>query len=252
MELITAAIIEDEIRNQQLLSHMISNSCPEINIIGVLEGVQESIDFIKEQKPEIIFLDIQLKDGSGFDILNALEEKDQPKIIFTTAYDQYAIDAFRYSAVNYLLKPIDDDELISSVKKVVETKGKVQLSNIRNLLTKMMVDSEEQLIAISGTSTTEYIRISEIIHIKAMGAYSQIFLRNGDCHTVSKVIKIYDEMLSKFNFFRTHQSHLINLKCVRKYIKGDNIAVLVNGDEAIISRNKKDKFVMAMDKMTLS
>lgn len=245
------AIIEDEKRNQELLEIMISKHCPQLEIVGFAENVYEAISLIKRTKPDLIFLDIQLKGGTGFEVLNHFQEAERPNIIFTTAFDQYALEAFKYSAVNYLLKPIDKTELIDSVSKAIEIKKMEQMSSVSVLLDRMMDQPKEQMISISGTKTTEYIKVSDIIHIHAMGSYSKIVLANGESHLVSKVIKFYAEMLSQHNFFRVHQSHLINLKSVRKFNKGDHTVELENGDEVSVSRNRKDEFLVAMDTMIL-
>lgn len=244
-------IVEDEIRNQKFLTHLISKHCPNINILGYAETVTDAIKIIESGNPEILFLDIQLKDGSGFDVLNHFPEEKRPKVIFTTAYDAYALDAFRYSAVNYLLKPIDKQELINSVTKALEIKKKEDMASVSILVDKMMNQKSEQMITVSGPSSTEYIKISDIIHIKAMGGYSKIILKNGKSHTVSKVIKTYDNMLRDYEFFRVHQSHLINLRSVKKLNKGDHTIILENGDEISIARNRKDDFLKAMNAMVL-
>lgn len=244
-------IVEDEKRNQELLTIMISRHCQNLEVVGLAESVEEAISVIENKHPEIIFLDIQLKDGTGFEVLNAFKEAERPSIIFTTAFDQYALKAFKYSAVNYLLKPIDKKELIASVNKAIEIKKMAQISSVSILLNRMMEQPEEQMISISGTSTTDYIKVSDIIHIHAMGSYSKIMLANGESHMVSKVVKFYDKMLSEHMFFRVHQSHLINLKSVRKYNKTDQTILLTNGDQVAVSRNRKDEFLLAMNKMVL-
>jgi two-component system LytT family response regulator len=244
-------IVEDEKRNQKLLTHMIRKHCPSLEIIGCAEKVSEATKLLKSMSIKILFLDIQLKDGSGFDVLNQLEEIERPKIIFTTAFDEYALDAFKYSAVNYLLKPIDKEELIDSVQKAIEINRKEEMASVSILVDKMMNKEAEQMITVSGPSSTEFIRISDIIHITAMGGYSKIILNNGRNHIVSKVIKTYDQMLKDREFFRVHQSHLINLRSVRKLNKGDHTIILENGDEISIARNRKEAFLQAMNKMIL-
>lgn len=251
MKKIPVVIVEDEIRNQKLLSHLINTHIPELEIRGYAEKVNDAIQIIEGQKPMILFLDIQLKDGSGFEVLNHFPEEKRPKIIFTTAYDEYALEAFKYSAVNYLLKPIDKEELIDSVQKAIEIKKKDDMASVSLLVDKMMNQKTEQMITVSGPSSTEYIKISDIIHITAMGGYSKIILKDGRTHTVSKVIKTYDIMLKEYQFFRVHQSHLINLRSVKKLNKGDHTIILENGDVISIARNRKEDFLKAMEKMLL-
>ena len=247
----TVAIIEDELRNQKLLTYMIENNCPELEIIGYAKGVNESLELIRSEKPSLIFLDIQLKDGNGFEILNKIRESERPRVIFTTAFDEYALKAFKYSAVNYLLKPIDRKELRESVEKAMSMKQMEEMASVSTLVDKMLHRKEEQMISISGLKSTEYIKIAEIINIEANGSYSQIHLKDGSTHLVSKVIKIYDDMLKGLEFFRVHQSHLINLRSVKSYNRGESIITLENGSEISIARNRKENFLKAMDKIVL-
>jgi two-component system LytT family response regulator len=249
MKQVPVVIVEDEIRNQKLLTHLIEKNCPELEIVGYAKGVNEAIDQILEKQPILIFLDIQLIDGSGFEVLNSIKESDRPRVIFTTAFDEYALKAFKYSAVNYLLKPIDKQELMTSVEKVLLMKELEEMASVTTLVNQMLSRNEDQMISISGIKSTEYLKISEIVHIEAMGAYSQIHLKNNTTHVVSKVIKVYDQMLAGHEFFRVHQSHLINLRSVRKFNRGDSTVILENDAEISIARNRKDSFLTAMDKM---
>ncbi len=244
-------IIEDEVRNQKLLKLLLSKHYPSCKVVGQAESVEGAAELILREKPDVILLDIQLKDGSGFDVLRAIKEEHPPAVIFTTAYNEYALEAFKFSAVNYLLKPIDKDELVSSLDKAKDLQKDLQISSVRLLLDKIAQKNEDPIISISGTKSTEYLKIGDIIHIQAMGAYSKIFMKDGSTHTVSKVIKVYDQMLSPHQFFRVHQSHLINLRCVKKLHKGDHTVILENGDEISISRKKKEAFTSAMNKMIL-
>jgi two-component system LytT family response regulator len=244
-------IIEDEVRNQKLLAHMIEKNCPELEIMGYAKGVNEAILLIQETQPTLIFLDIQLLDGNGFEVLNGIEKSDRPRVVFTTAFDEYALKAFKYAAVNYLLKPIDRQELRASVEKVLSMTEMEEMASVSGLVHKMLSKSDDQMISISGIKSTEYIKISEIVNIEAKGAYSQIHLKDGRTHMVSKVIKIYDKMLAGHEFFRVHQSHLINLRRVRSYNRGDSTVTLDNGCEISIARNRKENFLNAMEKMIL-
>jgi len=244
-------IVEDELRNQKLLAHMIEKNCPELDILGYAKGVKDAIELIQKASPAIVFLDIQLKDGNGFDVLNQIPEMQRPRIIFTTAFDEYALKAFKYAAVNYLLKPIDKKELRESVDMALSIKQMEEMASVSKLVNKMMSKSDDQMISISGIKSTAYIKISDIINIEASGAYSHIHLKDGSTHMVSKVIKIYDEMLSDHEFFRVHQSHLINLRSVKSYNRGDSIIILENGAEISIARNRKENFLAAMDKIIL-
>jgi len=246
--MISALIIEDEIRNQRMLNQLLQTHCPNVKIIGFCERVDDAITQISLQKPELIFLDIQLKDGSGFDILSRLETHI-PKIIFTTAYDQYAIKAFKYSAIDYLLKPIITDELKAAVSKCSQ-KEDSSIDQIKNLLEHLNPNKQEYL-TISTQKATEYLKISEIIRFEAQGSYCQIHMNNGSTYMISKVLKEFVPKLNNQGFFRVHQSHFINLKYVKSHSKGDHVVTMSDGSQVSVSRQNKDDFVSEMSKRSM-
>ena len=245
-----ALIIEDEIRNQKILSQLLEENCPSIEIIGYAESVTDARKLIGDHLPDLIFLDIQLKNGTGFDILESLGS-NAPYVIFTTAYDQYALKAFKFAAIDYLLKPIIREELISAVNKAETESIQDQKISLRNLIRNLRSESKETFITISGMTKVDFVKVHDIVRIVANGTYSQIVLSSGDTYTVSKVIKDYQELLADFNFFRVHQSHLINLKKVKRYYKGDHIVIMEDGEEVPVARNRKDDFLKAMGKIVL-
>lgn len=245
-----AVIIEDEIRNQLMLKQLVEENCPNVEILGYAETVEEGKDLIESHQPDLVFLDIQLKDGTGFDLLLALGN-NAPYVIFTTAYDQYALKAFKFSAIDYLLKPIIPDELIQAIKKVESESIQSQKVSIKNLLNNLKEGNNEPLLTISGVSKVEFVKVGEILRIEASGAYSMIILSNGESHTVSKVIKEYQELLSDHNFFRIHQTHLINIRKVKRYIKGDHVVVMEDGKELPVARNRKDEFLKTIGRIVL-
>ena len=246
-----AVIIEDEIRNQLMLKQLLSEYCPTVEVVGAAETVTEATRMVKQCNPDLIFLDIQLKDGTGFDLLVALES-ETPSVIFTTAYDQYALKAFKFSAVDYLLKPIIAEELCDAIKKVELESIQNQKISIQNLIKNLQHVNKEPLITISGVNNVEYVKVSEIVRIEASGAYSLIYLQNGESYTISKVIKEYQELLSDYNFFRVHQSHLINIRKVKRYVKGDHVVIMEDGKGIPVARNRKDDFLKTMGKIVLS
>lgn len=243
-------IIEDEKRNQLILQQLLKENCPHVEIAGFAESVIEGVELIRSQKPDLIFLDIQLKNGTGFDLLSALG-KDVPYVIFTTAYDQYAIKAFKFSAVDYLLKPIIPEELSSAIQKAELESIQDQKISVQNLIRNLENSTTEPRITISGINKIEYVKVSDIVRIVASGAYSQILLHNGESYTVSKVIKEYQKLLIDFNFFRVHQSHLINLKKVKRYFRGDHTVIMEDGESVPVARNRKEDFLKAMGRIAL-
>lgn len=243
-----ALIIEDELRNQKMLQQMLERHCPNVIIAGYAEAVEQSIALILAEEPEVIFLDIQLKDGSGFDVLNGLTSHF-PKIIFTTAYDKYAIKAFKHSAVDYLLKPLMADELVKAVEKCELQEGN-SLQKIRQAI-KPLMEEREDFITISGHRNIEFIKITDILRIEAQGAYSKIYLLNGTEHLISKVLKDFAIKLSLKGFVRVHQSHLVNIRFVARLDRKDQVIVLTDDTTVSLSRQLKDNFLQEMKKRSL-
>lgn len=246
--MIKALIIEDEVRNQRMLNQLLETHCPNVHVLGFCERVNDAIDKITTLKPDLIFLDIQLKDGSGFDILLKLETQI-PQIIFTTAYDQYAIKAFKYSAIDYLLKPIITDELKAAVSKCTQNENS-DLDKIKLLIDQLNPNLQEYL-TISTQKATEYLKISEIIRFEAQGSYCQIHMNNGSSHMISKVLKEFIPKLSSQGFFRVHQSHFINLNYVKSHSKGEHVVTMADGSQVSVSRQNKDDFVNEMAKRSM-
>ena len=246
--MIRTLIIEDEVRNQRMLNQLLVTHCPNISIIGIYESVVDGISQINQLKPELVFLDIQLKDGNGFDILTQLEDH-VPSIIFTTAYDQFAIKAFKFSAVDYLLKPIIADELKAAVAKV-DPKNDHALNRLNALLSKVNVD-KEKYIKVASQRQIEYLRVNDILRLEANGNYTSIYLINGTQHVVSKVLKEYASKLIIQDFYRVHQSHLINLACVSSYDKSNQIVKMMDGSNVPVSRNERELFLEKMNGRSL-
>jgi len=234
------------------LQKLIEKYCPELNIEDTADSVESAVEVITRVQPDIAFLDIQLTNGTGFDIL---ERTDVPgmAVIFTTAFDQYAIKAFKFSAIDYLLKPIDIDELKEAVKKVthgthqelLQTKIQHLISNIRR------APDDTPLLLISTSETVEFVDINEIIRCQADGAYCVVHLRNGNRLIASKVIKEFELLLDGYGFYRVHQSHLINLKELSKYSRADNYLVLRDGSKIQLARSRKENFFKELSRLRI-
>lgn len=234
-----AIIIEDEKRSQQVLKNLITLSCPEVEIVGIGSTVQEGISLIKLKDPDIIFLDIQLNNELGFEIIEQFENL-RASIIFTTAYDQYAIKALRLSALDYLMKPIDIDELKSAVSRCYEQNNTEVNSLQLKHLSHNLESKEDPILSVHSTDAIEFINISQIERCEAEGAYSVIILKSGERKTISKVIKELELLLTEFGFARIHQSYLVNLLEIRKYDKKDNLLVLNSGVKLPLARRRKE------------
>ncbi len=249
MKRLSALLIEDEERSRIVLRNLLETYCPEVEVVGTADSVASGIRAVKELQPDILFLDVQITGGTGFDVL---EKVDFPGIavIFTTAYDHYALKAFKFSAIDYLLKPIDIEELKGAVKKVMaDGRHEEDQYKIQNLLSNLKSPNEDPVLLVSTLEAVEFIRIRDIIRCEAQGAYTQLFLKDARPVMVSKVIKEFEFLLQDYGFYRVHQSHLINLKEVRKYVKADNYLLMRDGAQIQLARSRKEDFFNALNKV---
>jgi two-component system, LytTR family, response regulator len=245
--MINAIIIDDEAKGRVALREKLLAYCPQIKIIAEAANGQEALLLIQHYKPQLIFLDIEMPRMNGFEMLNELTEKNF-HIIFTTAYDQYAIRAIKYAAFDYLLKPIDIEELKTAVEKLSNTENKETKKQVE-LLQQNMQHPKKQLhkLAIPTLDGLLFYDINNIIHLEANSNYTYIHLTNKTKITASKTLKEFEELLPEDIFFRTHHSHLINLNYIKRYIKGDGGQIeLQNGTYVDVSRRKKDEFLKAI------
>ncbi|MES2733456.1 MAG: response regulator [Bacteroidota bacterium] len=238
-------IIEDEFYSREFLKNVLAELLPEISLLGMAESVPTGIALIEQTQPDLVFLDIEMQSGTGFDLLQALPHRNFD-VIFTTAYDHYALQAIKFSAVDYLLKPIDLDELIAAVRKVREQRTR-QRSNLalETLLANLkQPETEKQTITLSTSDGLEFVPLSQIVRLEAAGAYTTFFLKDGKKIMVSKNLKEYEHILPKKYFFRPHNSHMVNIYEVKRVIKTDGgCAILNDGSTILISPKKKDEFL---------
>lgn len=245
-----SVIIEDENRNRIVLESLLETYCQDVEVIGHADGVGSGLKLINETDPDLIFMDIRIIGGTGFDILEKLDTI-HAKIIFITAYDQYAFKAFKFSAIDYLLKPIDIDELKRAVQRAKASDSTLNEQQIQSLLTNLKNPAlEDPVLLVSTLETIEFIRINEIARIEAQGGYSNIIMKDQKKLLASKVLKEFDNLLKDYSFFRVHQSHLINLTWIDKYIKGQHCVVLRDGVKIQIARNRKESFFEVLGKWT--
>ncbi|MCD4789473.1 MAG: LytTR family DNA-binding domain-containing protein, partial [Bacteroidales bacterium] len=223
--MIKAIIIDDEQKARETLSDSLSLYCKNIDVIAEADGVKTGLVVIKENNPDIVFLDIMMTDGSGFDLLELIPTINF-EIIFVTAYDKFAVKAFEFSAVDYILKPIKPQQLIRAVGKLKKSEGfetinkklEVLLNNKNNL----------EKIALPSLDGLCFIRIEDIIRCESDGNYTTFYMNLGEKVIVTRLIKEYEEMLSPLTFYRIHKSHIINFKYIKKYIRGDGGSVIMN------------------------
>lgn len=251
MQSITTFIIDDEFQSRNFLHTMLKQYFPEIILLGVASSVQEGLEGINEHKPDIVFLDIQLKEETGFDLLNQLPKIDFA-LVFVTAYNQYAIKAFRFNAIDYLLKPIIPEELIEAVNKVKQriASTKTDSKKLVDQLYKDIQDPKKihDKIAISTSDGFNIIPINEIIYCHAISNYTRFYLTDKKFILSSYTLKQYDELLTSQSFFRAHRSYLINMIHVKMYKKGEGGEIVMsNGDEIELSRTHKAEFLQLLN-----
>ena len=239
-----AVIIDDESKARNALKNLIAKHCSNIVVVAEADCVKAGIETINANFPDIVFLDVQMPDGTGFDLLEQLGDVDF-KVIFASAYDKFAIQAFRFSAIDYLLKPVEPDMLIEACSKLT---GDNRITEINKKLEVLLNNRNSfEKIALPTLDGINFVNIKEIIRCESDNNYTNIFLTGGRKFIVSKTLKEFDEMLSPFNFFRIHKSHLINLNYLQKYNKGEGgYVIMEDGSELEVSRRRKDDFIRAL------
>ncbi|HET6724030.1 MAG TPA: LytTR family DNA-binding domain-containing protein, partial [Chitinophagaceae bacterium] len=234
-------IIDDEPQNASMLRNDITANCPSVEVVAVCHSAKEGIMAIKKEKPDLVFLDIEMPWMNGFEMLEMLDEINFG-IIFTTAHDQFAAKAFRISAVDYLLKPIDPNDLKEAVKKA-QRKSEQQQGNIHieNLLRNIKRPSAQQKIALPYKDGYEFVEVSHIIYCHAEGAYTKVFLDNKKFILVSKTLGDIEELLPPEIFQRVHHSIVVNLNYVTHFVRSDGGYVkLQTGEQLTVSKSKKE------------
>jgi two-component system, LytTR family, response regulator len=242
--MLRAVIIDDEKASRDTLSGMLSRYCKNVEVVGQAEGYQSGLEAIENGKPDVIFLDIQMPDGSGFKLLEDIKEINF-EIIFTTAYDQYAIKAIKYSALDYLLKPIVPDDLINAVSKAEQKKNAGLINkNIRVLLENITHKTEPKKIILHTNKKMHIIELDDIVRCESDDYYTRYFFKSGNPLLVSTTLKENEELLNDKNFIRPHKSHLVNIKYIQSYLSDDGGYILMfDGSRIPVARRKKDEIL---------
>jgi two-component system LytT family response regulator len=243
-------IVDDEPDAVGFISSIISEYCPELEVAGKANNVVEGVSVIREIKPDLVFLDVEMPNGTGFDLLARFPEKDFD-VIFITAFNHYAIKAIKFSAVDYILKPININEFIDSVRKVIR-KRKEDSSQKGDPIRMLMENLKSPLpsrLAIPTSDGMEYLNPRDIIRIESDRSYSWFFISGNRKILVSRHLKEFQELLGDRNFFRAHNSHLINLRFVKKFIRKDGGYIeMQDGAQIPISRGRRELFLAHMAK----
>jgi len=249
--MIKAIVIDDEKNAREAIQQIIDKYFKEISVISLADDVKSGIRLITELNPDLVLLDIKLPDGTGFDILNHFQDI-QFFTIFITAYDKHAIQAFKFSALDYLLKPIDIDEFKLAIDKLLKareernTKQKLEifLENIQN------ISKEVKRIVLKTSDSIHLVQVNEILRCQSEGNYTKFFFTNKSPILVSKNIKEYFEMLKDYQFFRPHQSHIVNINYIKRFHKLDGGSLIMQDDSIVpVSTRKREELMKIFDNM---
>jgi len=243
--MLKAVIVEDEKRSRETLIGLLNLYCKNVKVVAEADGVHTGIEAINEHDPDLLFLDIQMPDGTGFKLLESLENIHFD-VIFTTAYDQFAIKAIKFSALDYLLKPIFPDDLKEAVKKAEDKKlATGSQEGIRVLLENMRKpESETPKIVLSTSEKINVVNVKDIIRCESDNYYTMYYFTDGKKLLISKTLKENEELLSGYNFIRPHKSHLVNTIYIKSFNKQDGgYIVMTDGSTIPVSRRKKEKII---------
>lgn len=244
-----AVIIDDVATARETLAEDIATYCPEVKIIGTADGVVSGAKLLREVKPDLLFLDIELQDGTGFDVLEIIPDLSA-KVIFTTGSNAYAIKAFRFSATDYLLKPIDPDELMEAVAKAKGQKNEGQQESLNLLLESIKTKQVPRKLALHSQEKIHVANVDDIVRLEAGGNCTFFHFQDSSRLLVTKTLKEYDKILTEAGFLRVHQSHLVNTELIKEYIKTEGgYLVMKNGERVPVSVRKKTEVVKVLDKL---
>lgn len=235
------AIIDDELDARQVIRTLLETFCPEVEICGEADSVENAYMLIRQTQPDAILLDISMDDGSGFDLLDKFKQPSF-KVIFTTAHDEFALKAFRYHAMDYLLKPIKPVELVQAIDLVKSENTEDYQTKISNLLDSTRTKKFDK-ITLTSQEGTSFVNIDQIVYLESDGSYTTFYLINKEKYLITKPMKEFEELLSEHDFFRLHQSYIVHLPFVKKVLREDGGYVLMEGDFKVpIARRRKEEF----------
>jgi len=247
----TVALVEDEIHQQQKIVEMLS-SFPEFRLVGIASNVEEGQLLLQTARPDLALLDVMISSQTSFDMLGKMK-RISFEIIFTTSYDHFAVQAFRLSAIDYLMKPIDKNDFAQALEKfkqqhASQNKG----ANIQNLLSNLQLPEADAKtkIALPTSNGFLFVTINDIVRCESDNNYTTFYTRDKNKIIVSKTMKEIEQMLLGYHFFRVHNSHLINMECIKEYIKGEGGSVrMMDGSVIEVSRRRKDEFLHQLHKL---
>lgn len=248
---VRALVIDNEAAIRESVMDLVNTFCPDVSELSSAISVVSGLEKIKKFKPDLVFLDVELGDGTGMELLSNIEDISFD-VIFITAHNKYAVDAFRLSAIDFLLKPINPEDLVSAVKKVIEKKEQNILFNQLKILNESYKAAalSDRKIVLKDSESIFFVNIKEIIRCESDGPYTTFYLLNKEKIIISKTIKEYDELLAPFGFLRTHQSHLVNSYYIKRFDKNDGgVLVLEDNNLVPVAQRKKDSILSYLKNM---
>jgi two-component system LytT family response regulator len=249
--MIKTIVIDDEMKARETILNMLKVYCPEVDIIDTAGSVEEGLEVLEKNKPDLLLLDIKMADGTGFDLLRKISDVTF-LVIFITAFEEFAIRAIKFSAIDYILKPLDPDELVSAIEKARSVLHKDNMNEKLEALYDNLdsLNTNTKKIVLKTTDSVHIVNIKDIIRCESEKNYTHFFTVEDEKITVSRTLKEFNEMLANFKFFRVHQSHLINLEHVKKYEKQGGGVLVMNDNSAVpVAFRKKDDLMKIFKSM---
>ena len=248
--MIRCVIVEDEEMARNVLKSLLAQYCQDVMVCAEADDIVSGKNMIETFRPDLVFLDIEMPGGSGFKLLTSMDEIDF-EVVFITAYEQFAIKAIRHDALDYILKPIDPKELVAAVEKVKEAKYKKTLKKQYDSLLKNL-DPEQLVVRKISLSTADKIHlidVDDIIRCESDNYYTIIFFKDGSSLMVSKTLKEMDQKLEEYDFVRTHKSHLVNMRCIKNFIKDEMMVVMSDGTKVPVSKRKIERILEVINNL---
>jgi two-component system LytT family response regulator len=250
MERVTAIIVDDEAHCRKALAGLLARKFPEVELLGMAENVPDGVALVGRERPHLLFLDVELGDATGFDLLMGIAGP-KPHVIFTTAHEGYAMKAIRFSAIDYLLKPVDTAELRASLDKALAAQVRPQAEEqISALLRNLARPAQDRRLALPVAEGLQMVAVDEIVFCESESNYTTVHLKDRKRIVISRTLKEFEDLLEGGSFIRVHHSHLINVRYVRKYLRGEGGEVIMaDGTNVSVSRRKKQELMNALAPM---
>jgi two-component system, LytTR family, response regulator len=246
---IKTILVDDEANNLQFLQSLLKDNCPSLQVMETANSAADGLLMIQELHPQLVFMDVDMPGMTGFEVLKKLEPLSF-EVIFVTAYNQYAMEAFEYNAVAYITKPIVTEKLLAAVEKaIVKIEEKKYTEHIFSLLENVQQKNEHDKIALPTLQGLQFVKLSQICYVESSGNYSNFLLADNTKIMVSRQLGEYEKLLPADNFVRIHDKHIINLTCIKEYIKGSGGEVILeNGARLTVAARRKDELLSRFEK----